>query len=85
MGKAALPEGYLFPKGYTHYVFLLLWLLYFFDYVDRIVVVALFPFLKADWGLSDAQCGACTTLQGHLISIYAGNHRGCFSRNIDKY
>jgi MFS family permease len=71
MGKAALPEGYLFPKGYTHYVFLLLWLLYFFDYVDRMVVVALFPFLKADWGLSDAQCGALVSAVYWAIVLFS--------------
>lgn len=37
--------------------FILLFLLYTFDYIDRLVVVSLFPFLKRDWGLSDAQCG----------------------------
>jgi MFS family permease len=58
MDKHPPPEGYLFSKTYTSYVFLLLWLLYFFDYVDRMVVVSLFPFLRADWGLTDAQCGA---------------------------
>jgi len=52
------PEGYLFSRAYTSYTFLLLWLLYFFDYVDRMVIVSLFPFLKSDWDLSDAQCGA---------------------------
>ena len=44
-------------KGYRRYVFTLLFLLYFFDYVDRLVVTSLFPFIKADWGISDAQCG----------------------------
>ena len=58
MTKTAPPEGYLFSKSYTSYVFILLWLLYFFDYVDRMVIVSLFPFLKAEWGLTDAQCGA---------------------------
>ncbi len=58
MDKHSPPEGYLFSKAYTSYMFLLLWLLYFFDYVDRMVVVSLFPFLKSDWGLTDAQCGA---------------------------
>ena len=43
MAKQSLPEGYLFPRAYTNYVFLLLWLLYFFDYIDRMVVVSLFP------------------------------------------
>src|SRR5512145_1540649 len=51
------PEGYLFTKRYTNYVFILLFLLYMFDYVDRMVVTSLFPFLKADWNLTDTQCG----------------------------
>ena len=50
-------EGYLLSKGYSYYVFILLFLLYIFDYVDRMVVVSLFPFLQNDWGLSDTQCG----------------------------
>ncbi len=57
MNKRTIPEGYLFSKPYTNYVFILLFLLYMFDYVDRTVVTSLFPFLKADWGLSDTQCG----------------------------
>jgi len=28
-----------------------------FDYMDRMVIVSLFPFLKQDMGLTDAQCG----------------------------
>ena len=48
---------YQLPRGYRNYVFILLFLLYFFDYVDRMVVTSLFPFIKADWGLTDAQCG----------------------------
>src|SRR5512136_2472250 len=41
----------------TVYTTGLLYLLLVFDYIDRFVIVALFPFLKSDWGLSDAQCG----------------------------
>lgn len=51
------PEGYLFSKGYTNYIFILLFLLYMFDYIDRLVITSLFPFLKADWHLTDTQCG----------------------------
>jgi MFS family permease len=51
------PEGYLFSKRYTNYIFSLLFLLYMFDYVDRMVITSLFPFLKEDWGLTDTQCG----------------------------
>jgi len=38
-------------------VFWLLFLLYMFDYMDLMVVVSLFPFLKQDMGITDAQCG----------------------------
>ena len=38
-------------------VFILVFLLYMFDYIDRQVVTALFPFLKSDLGLSDTQTG----------------------------
>ncbi len=44
-------------SGSAYYVFTLLFLLYLFDYMDRMVVVSLFPFLKQAWGLSDTQCG----------------------------
>ena len=40
-----------------YYIFTLLFLLYMFDYLDRLVIVSLFPFLKQDWGISDTQCG----------------------------
>lgn len=43
-------------KAQAAFTFTLLFLLYFFDYADRMVVNSLFPFLKADWGLTDAQC-----------------------------
>jgi predicted MFS family arabinose efflux permease len=65
------PEGYLFSKGYTSYIFILLWLLYFFDYVDRMVVVSLFPFLKKDWGLTDAQCGALVSAVYWAIVLFS--------------
>jgi predicted MFS family arabinose efflux permease len=44
-------------RGQSWLIFTLLFLLYMFDYIDRLVVSSLFPFIKADWGLSDTQCG----------------------------
>jgi sugar phosphate permease len=58
MKKSGIPEGYLFSRPYTNYVFILLFLLYMFDYVDRMVVTSLLPFLKAEWTLSDTESGA---------------------------
>jgi predicted MFS family arabinose efflux permease len=71
MGKKNVPEGYLFSKGYTHYIFILLYLLYFFDYVDRMVVASLFPFLKAEWGLTDAQCGSLVSAVYWSILLFS--------------
>ncbi len=71
MATPPVPEGYLFSKAYSHYVFILLWLLYFFDYVDRMVVVSLFPFLKRDWGLTDAQCGALVSAVYWAIVLFS--------------
>lgn len=53
----AADNGFLMSKANSLYIFSLLFLLYMFDYIDRMVVVSLFPYLKADWGLSDTQCG----------------------------
>jgi len=50
--------GYLFSRAYSRYVFTLLFLLYMFDYTDRMIISALFPFIKADWGLNDKQLGS---------------------------
>lgn len=44
-------------KRQSYFILVLLFLLYMFDYVDRLVVSSLFPFIKAEWGLSDTQCG----------------------------
>ena len=49
--------GYLFPKGYSNYVFMLLFLLYLFDYADRMVVSSMFTSIQADWNITDTQCG----------------------------
>jgi len=71
MAAQSAPDGYLFSRGYTRYIFILLWLLYFFDYIDRMVVVSLFPFLKKDWGLTDAQCGALVSAVYWAIVIFS--------------
>jgi MFS family permease len=71
MKEKTVPEGYIFSRGYTNYIFILLWLLYFFDYVDRMVVAALFPFLKAEWGLTDAQCGLLVSAVYWSILVFS--------------
>jgi predicted MFS family arabinose efflux permease len=64
-------NGYLLSKGYSYYVFALLFLLYMFDYIDRLVVVSLFPFLKKDWGLTDTQCGLLVSAVSWSILVFS--------------
>ncbi|RLC02064.1 MAG: MFS transporter, partial [Deltaproteobacteria bacterium] len=52
-------------------VFWLLFLLYMFDYMDRMVIVSLFPFLKQDMGLTDAQCGLLVSSVYWSILIFS--------------
>lgn len=50
-------SGYLFSKSYSNYVFMLLFLLYMFDYTDRTIVTSMFTSIEKDWGLSHTQSG----------------------------
>lgn len=70
MKKASVPGDYLFSKKYTNFIFVLLFLLYMFDYVDRMVISSLFPFLKKEWGLTDFQCGGLVSAVYLSIVIF---------------
>lgn len=58
-------------RSSAYFTFTLLFLLYMFDYIDRMVVVSLFPFLKQDWGLSDTQCGLLVSAVYWSILIFS--------------
>jgi MFS family permease len=57
MKKTEDQKGYLFSKGYSNYVFILLFLLYVFDYADRMVVNSMFSFIQAEWSINATQSG----------------------------
>jgi len=57
MKKPEDRTGYLFSKGYSNYVFILLFLLYMFDYIDRMVVTSMFTSIEQDWGITHTQSG----------------------------
>jgi MFS family permease len=57
MTKPDNRNGYLFSKGYSNYVFVLLFMLYMFDYIDRMVVTSMFTSIERDWGITHTQSG----------------------------
>ena len=50
-------KGYLFSKRYSNYVFVLLFLLYMFDYIDRTIITSMFTSIERDWGITHTQSG----------------------------
>jgi len=48
-------EHWPVPRRQAWFAFVMAFLLMVFDYMDRQVVVAMFPALKAEWGLSDPE------------------------------
>lgn len=57
MNNSESQTGYLFSKSYSNYVFMLLFLLYMFDYIDRMVVTSMFTSIERDWGITHTQSG----------------------------
>jgi len=57
MKNKVIRPGYLFTKSYSNYVFILLFLLYLFDYADRMVVNSMFSYIQNDLGINNFQSG----------------------------
>ncbi|MBN2223429.1 MAG: MFS transporter [Deltaproteobacteria bacterium] len=68
--KVSSSKDFEVTRGYAYYVFLLLFLLYLFNYVDRMVIASLFPYLKADWGLTDTQCGWFASIVTLMMTVF---------------
>src|SRR5438874_3354817 len=69
--KAPAQDGYLFSRGQAWFAFAMTLALMIFDYVDRQVNVSLFPYLKAEWNLSDKQLGALVSVVSVTVAIGA--------------
>lgn len=57
-------------RAHANYIFVLLFLLYMFDYIDRTIVTSLFPFLKTDLGLNDTQSGSLVSAVYWSIVVF---------------
>ena len=59
------------PHRYAWSVFAIIFALMVVDYVDRQVVVSMFPHLKAQWDLSDRQLGALVSIVSITVALGA--------------
>src|ERR1700757_5252339 len=59
------------PRRAAWTVFAILFALMVVDYIDRQVVVSMFPHLKAQWDLSDRQLGALVSIVSITVALGA--------------
>lgn len=64
-------DGYLAGPRQAWFAFAMTLALMIFDYVDRQVIVSLFPAIKADWGLSDKQLGALVSVVSITVALFS--------------
>ncbi len=64
-------DEYLHGRGPAWFAFAMTVGLMLFDYIDRQVIVSLFPHIKAEWNLSDKQLGALVSIVSITVGIGA--------------
>jgi MFS family permease len=69
-GSVSEQKDFEVSRGYAYYVFTLLFLLYLFNYVDRMVVSSLLPYLKVEWALTDTQCGWFASIVTLMMTVF---------------
>ena len=69
--RAGSDDSYLSGRGPAWFAFAMTLALMMFDYIDRQVIVSLFPYMKADWGLSDKQLGALVSVVSVTVALGA--------------
>jgi len=62
-------KDYLVSKPRAWFAFAMTFALMLFDYIDRQVIVSLFPHLKAAWSLSDKQLGALVSIISVVVAL----------------
>jgi len=64
-------DTYLLGRGEAWFAFAMTIGLMLFDYIDRQVIVSLFPYIKAAWGVSDKQLGALVSVVSVTVAVGA--------------
>ena len=64
-------EDYLVGRGAAWFAFAMTFALMLFDYIDRQVIVSLFPYIKSAWSLSDTQLGSLVSVVSVTVALGA--------------
>jgi predicted MFS family arabinose efflux permease len=63
-------DTFLFGRGAAWFAYGMTVALMVFDYVDRQVIVSMFPFLKVEWGLSDKELGLLVSAISITVAVF---------------
>jgi predicted MFS family arabinose efflux permease len=66
---AEAATGYRFGRGHAWFAFAMTIGLMMVDYLDRQVIVSLFPHIKLEWDLSDKQLGALVSVVSVIVAL----------------
>jgi MFS transporter, Spinster family, sphingosine-1-phosphate transporter len=67
--QAGERDDYLVSRPRAWFAFAMTFALMLFDYIDRQVIVSLFPHLKLAWSLSDKQLGALVSIISIVVAL----------------
>ena len=67
----AAQDEYIIGRKAAWFAFAMTLGLMLFDYIDRQVIVSLFPYLKAEWALSDKQLGLLVSVVSITVALGA--------------
>jgi MFS transporter, Spinster family, sphingosine-1-phosphate transporter len=63
-------ETFPFGRGAAWFAYGMTIALMIFDYIDRQVIVSMFPFLKAEWSLSDKELGLLVSVISITVALF---------------
>ncbi len=63
------PQDFCVSRGRAWFGFGMIFLLMMCDYIDRQIIVSLFPHLKEEWNLSDKQLGALVSVISIVVAL----------------
>ena len=69
--ERADPDSYLFGPRQAWFAYAMTVSLMILDYVDRQVIVSIFPHLKAEWGLTDTELGGLVSVVSVTVAIFS--------------
>jgi len=67
--SAGAADDYLVTRTQAWFAFAMTFALMLFDYIDRQVIVSLFPHLKAEWNLTDKQLGGLVSIISIVVAV----------------